>query len=76
MIAPVMGVPGEKGALLSEFAFSDTGAVIACPEGLKPLKARKAFNEPLGSLAGTISQLLSGVKELFTIIGFIKAVLM
>lgn len=40
VISPVMGLPGEKGALLSEFTFSDTGSVIACPQGHKPLKTK------------------------------------
>jgi len=40
VISPTMGTPGGKGALLSDFTFSDVGAVISCPMGHTPLKTK------------------------------------
>jgi hypothetical protein len=40
VVSPTMGAPGEKGALLSDFTFSETGTVIACPNDHKPLKIK------------------------------------
>ena len=40
VIAPAMGAPGEKGALLSEFTFSENGAVVVCPKKHTPLKTK------------------------------------
>jgi len=40
VVSPTMGTPKKDMVCLSEFSFSDSGKVIACPEGHAPLIAK------------------------------------
>jgi hypothetical protein len=41
LVAPVKGKPEKTAVSLSEFEFSKTGHVLACPQGQKPLSSQK-----------------------------------
>jgi hypothetical protein len=41
VVAPTMGQKNENGICLSDFALSETGDVLACPQGLAPVAVKK-----------------------------------
>jgi len=40
VVSPVMGAASEKGLLLAEFEFAESGKVLQCPQGHAPVKVK------------------------------------